>query len=379
MSYPEKRGSKTTGAWYGEVDRRKQGGERYRRKFASKAEADFYETYIRTFGKEPVTGANGELLEPTGPTFADVLVQCRAAGGPGRAKWKNERDHALAQRLDYLKERLGHLPIAGVTTSSLDAIVSDLRKRPGNKGQKLSPGTINRYLTAASAVLRFAVERKIVPTMPKVPWQEEGARRTDVLSEEMEDAVCRVLTDMGFPLDALCIRVLAETGMRLGELYSLEPAQIEDARNENAGEGPFTNSDQLAWIRLWETKTNKPRSVPISPGLARSLRAMLAGDGLPNSFRLRERFHSACEKCGYSDSLTLHTLRHTTATRWLRKTGSRDLVMKLLGHKAYATTERYVHLADDDLAQAAKKVSPRRGETVENEGSAEIVPLRKPA
>lgn len=365
MSYPEKREGKTTGRWIGEVDRRRQGGARFKQPFATKAEADLYEAHVKVHGAEPAAGSDGRAL---GPTFADVAQMCRDAGGPKKAKWKDDRDHQRMQRLEYVTGVLGHLGIAAIKTTDLDAIVKGLRGRPGRKGKKLSPGTINRYLTVASAVLRFAVDRDMREAMPKVPWQEEAGQRTHVLTETQQEAVCRVLADRGRQDSVVLIRVLAATGMRLGELYGLKPEHVEE---------PLTDGQQMAWIRVWKTKNREPRSVPIDPALARSLRALLAANALPKSFLLRRYFHQACETCGYSEELVLHSLRHTTATRWLQKGASRDQVMRLLGHKTWVTSERYTHLTDDDLAQAAIKVSPQRGDLAQNEGAAAIVPFTK--
>jgi integrase len=47
-----------------------------------------------------------------------------------------------------------------------------------------------------------------------------------------------------------------------------------------------------------------------------------------------------------------HDLRHTMATRMLRRTGNLKLVSKLLGHKDVETTARYAHVMMDDLRTA---------------------------
>jgi site-specific recombinase XerD len=47
-----------------------------------------------------------------------------------------------------------------------------------------------------------------------------------------------------------------------------------------------------------------------------------------------------------------HDLRHTFATRMLRKTQNISLVSKLLGHTNIETTSRYAHVLTSDLRDA---------------------------
>jgi len=52
------------------------------------------------------------------------------------------------------------------------------------------------------------------------------------------------------------------------------------------------------------------------------------------------------------DNFRFHDLRHTFATRMLRKTQNISLVSKLLGHTNIETTSRYAHVLTSDLRDA---------------------------
>ena len=52
------------------------------------------------------------------------------------------------------------------------------------------------------------------------------------------------------------------------------------------------------------------------------------------------------------EDFRFHDLRHTFATRLLRRTGNLKLVSKLLGHSSIETTARYAHVLDEDIADA---------------------------
>ena len=76
MPHAEKRDGKLTGFWYGEVDRRHKGGERFRRRFETKAKAEGYEAYVKATGEEPPGLAEGDI---TGRTFTSVAAGCKEA------------------------------------------------------------------------------------------------------------------------------------------------------------------------------------------------------------------------------------------------------------------------------------------------------------
>jgi integrase len=55
-----------------------------------------------------------------------------------------------------------------------------------------------------------------------------------------------------------------------------------------------------------------------------------------------------------------HDLRHTTATRLLRETKSLKLVQHALNHRDIATTARYAHVLDSEVADALQRLAESR-------------------
>lgn len=332
--YPERRKGKLTGKWIAETTII---GERHRKRFETKREGEQWADTVKVLGHAPAA-----LEAPTGPTLADVMAQMRSA--------KTGRDKTGRERAEHVADFIGRdMLIAAIDTSTLDKLVAFLKRRKGRKGT-LASGTINRYLSAISAVLTYAKERGYIAAVPVVPWQREGGKRLHWLTEEAEDAVCSDMIQRGQMGSALTCRVLTATGMRWGEFASLEVGQID-----------ITKQD--AWVRLWETKTDDPRSVPIDRDMARSLRALIAANGVPSYYTFRKDLKTALQSAGQSPDICVHSLRHTTATRLVQRGVHIAVVQKFLGHRAIQTTMRYVKVADDDLTQAAKKLSPNAGQS----------------
>lgn len=358
MASPEKRGDKLTGFWYGEVDWRRKGGERFRRRFETKREAEGYEAYVRSAGTEPVNLKDAKL---GGPTFSEWLVLARAS-----KKWKKSRDPSGAHRLTYLDGLIGHHTIPGLTTKVIDGVVDDLSKRPAQVGKgKLSDKTINRYLAAISSVVKYAREHPEEGKEPVVcnavfPWVKEKGGRIHWFSVAQEEVIVPWMMAKGWLVEAVAFRVLCATGLRWSEFESLEPHQC-----------------QPEWVLLDETKTDTPRDVPMDEGLASELKAMVTAQKLPKYGTTRTRLKEAVKACGYSPKLGLHNARHGAATRLIKRDVSLPIVQRWLGHKNINTTMKYIHVENEDLYAAMKKLSPQRGYSTENSGSGDLVQFRK--
>lgn len=337
MSYPERRKQKLTGWWYGEVETKQGATElRFRRRFQTKQEAEGYEAYVKATGQEPAGIAKGD---PAG-SFAywtDKFLE-------RNPEWAR-KDRSALQRLEWVKGHIGALDIKQVSTSTLDDLVTKLRKTGA------SNRTINRYLDAASKTLRFAHERSAIPGMPHVPrLADKGKDRTKVLSVDLENAICRWIEAHRDPRVAFVVRVLVATGFRAGELDKLQSWQVE---NESITLGKE------------QTKTDKSRTVYVDAEMATKLRAMIAAGALPNASQVYKIFKQAVKACGGDDELTVHSLRHTCATRLIEAGVDPLTAADILGHSSIQTTKRYTHIAFESIKEAMKKVHQPRGETEE--------------
>ena len=69
------------------------------------------------------------------------------------------------------------------------------------------------------------------------------------------------------------------------------------------------------------------------------------------------------QRSGIARNVRWHDLRHTCASSlvsgWWGRQWTLSEVCELLGHGSVTTTERYAHLADTVLKQAARETSPR--------------------
>lgn len=135
-----------------------------------------------------------------------------------------------------------------------------------------------------------------------------------------------------------------ETAMRLREMFTLTPAQVDLAKRT---------------VFLDRTKNGDSRQVPLSSVACERLKGF-AGfswlrDGTPEDLRrvtslLSRRFATVFDMAGCGD-LHAHDLRHEATCRLYERTTLSDVqIARITGHKDLRMLRRYASLRGSDLA-----------------------------
>jgi hypothetical protein len=367
----DQRTKKLTGKWgvdfwfkvTGEPDKRMR-----RLSFDTKASADANEAYARQTGR----WADPEDDEAAGVTFEQAAADMRAV----HPKWKRGRDPSGQKRLDWVITKVGKKPVKGVTTEDLQGIIDDLLKRPvkskRNPTGKMTGRTLNGYLTMASAVLTWSAARPktygtFVP--PVVPWQDVVKTRIHFMTQEQHALLLKYYASKGWTDEVIVARVLSASGMRWSELEGLEPHMVQLTKT--------AKGQEIGWIKLDDTKTDTPRDIPVTPQLARDLRGLLQNGYSANYDRSRKRYDGARKLYGWNPNLTMYGMRHGAAT-YLTKRGMQPAkVQQFMGHKSFSTTLGYIHVENEDLADAVSFLTPTHGLDEENAEASNVVAIGK--
>lgn len=137
------------------------------------------------------------------------------------------------------------------------------------------------------------------------------------------------------------IKIAVETGMRRNELASLTWEHV-DLKKQTA--------------HLPKTKTDVPRTVPLSIAVVKALKAFGVKDEGP-IFRLRpesmsQAFERACKPHRANIAgVRFHDLRHEAPSRLFEKGLNVMEVAAITGHKTLDMLKRYTHLRAEDLAK----------------------------
>jgi integrase/recombinase XerD len=203
---------------------------------------------------------------------------------------------------------------------------------------------INAYLKWAGAELsmsRVKQEQVILPTLTAeqisalVHWKPR--RQTE---RRLHALIC----------------TLADTGLRISEALGLTLDRVD-----------FDNL-----LLTVSGKGNKERKVPFSYELRRILwkytHSLPHRDGLMfptlsgTPFSRWDALHSfkrLCRRLGFeAPRRSLHAIRHSFASNYIRRGGSQFHLMKILGHTSLEMTRKYVDLQTQDLQEVHNRLSP---------------------
>ncbi len=243
------------------------------------------------------------------------------------------------ERIEQLTDR--HL--TDLTVGLLDGSGS-------RSGRPLSKFSVHSYIRSVNAFLAWAgKDGETVSSKAKLP--STGKRVLDVLSREeiqaLEDAAAT-------ERDKLIVRVLADTGMRLGGLLGLTLADLhQDGRTFS--------------LRVHE-KGDRERLIPVKPELYRRLRRFAdktrPDDASERIFLAQRRsprtgqyepleqsgvdqmFKTLGELAHTQKRVYPHLLRHSYATHFLRRGGNPLILQQILGHEKSGDDHRQLQPPD---------------------------------
>ncbi|TAM46261.1 MAG: site-specific integrase [Gammaproteobacteria bacterium] len=169
------------------------------------------------------------------------------------------------------------------------------------------------------------------------------------------------------------IRLALNTGCRRGELLGLEWRRVDLQRGLLYLEGDHTKSGRRRYVPLNQAARGallsrmrfRAKYCPASPWVF----AARSGKRIQS---VKTAFASACEAAGIED-FRIHDLRHTCAA-WLVSAGvPLPEVRDLLGHSTVTMTERYAHLAPENVRAAVQRLDglheSGHGEVIHNSES----------
>jgi len=232
------------------------------------------------------------------------------------------------------------------------------------KPRGCSPATTNRYVACLSSVFKHAEEMGLIQQAPRVKFRKIGKHeqhKRRFLSDRELDALLKFLDwprelcrgTNNLPEDYRFVREFViigiNTGMRLGEIRSLDPDNIE--HDENG-----------AWLVLEKTKNGDDRRVPANEAVLEALEKL---DNRPALHFREHPFYDAMRAARRAvapndKSFVFHSLRHTAASTMANDLQINTiLIARLLGHKSLKTTEGYVHVKGDAAADVGAAMGRR--------------------
>ena len=356
----------------------------------ARREAEILRGVIRD-GGDPAAERARERAIPTMRVLAERYMAEHAI--PKKKPRSADGDRRLIDC--HIVPLLGERQVSEITRADLRRFMGDvaagktaLDLKTGKRGRRLvrgGKGAANRALTLMSKMFALAEDwgyRSAVDGNPArgVERFDEsaGRQRARFLSDAQLGRLGAALAaaeaaDPRHKMPANIVRLLLMTGARMGEIVGLHREWLDLGRglarlpDSKTGAKPIVLSAP-ARLLLAELTRDGPESGYLFPGPrpARGAAAKPYG-GL-------KRFWSAVRQDAGLGDTRIHDLRHSYAGVGASGGSSLLVIGALLGHSQASTTERYAHLADDPVRQAADTIGNRIAAALGGK-PAEIVPL----
>ena len=312
-----------------EVDIRPSGrnGKRIRRKFDKKSEAVAFEKHTQ------YNHHNKDwLAKPTDKRHLSELIQIWWELKAKHEEWgKYNRG-----KVEKFAAITGNPCAFQITKTVISQYVA------ARRGEGVKPSTINRDLTCISGMFTALIEAELYhgehPIRGRKRLKEEKPETGYLTNEEITALFSRLDGD-NKKIAVLCL----STGARWGEAAKLKAEHIIHNR-----------------VTFVKTKTNKPRTVPVSAEVCKILTSVKRGFLFPNADYTLFRQVLKEVKPDLPAGQATHALRHSFATHFMINGGSIITLQRILGHARIEQTMVYAHFAPEYL-QDAVTLNPLKG------------------
>ncbi|MFV2001978.1 MAG: tyrosine-type recombinase/integrase, partial [Paracoccaceae bacterium] len=291
-------------------------------------------------GGDPAAEAQGARTAPTIGTLAEHYLSGHAI--PKKRPNSVKNDRAMLDR--FILPRLGNRKVSEIGHQDVQVLHNAMRK---------TPYQANRTLSLLSKMFELSVRwgwRADNPARGVEKFHEEKRHRwlSDGEISRLKDA----LDQHPNRLAANAIRFQLLTGARIGEVLTAKWSDLD--------------LDRGVWIKpSHHTKQKRTEHLPLS-GAALDLLLLMKEAYTRNSVYLYpgrnpdkpladlKRFWKSILAMSEIEDYRIHDNRHTHASQLVSSGVSLAIIGRLLGHTNPITTQRYAHLADEPLRQAAE-------------------------
>ena len=341
-------------------------------------------------GGDPAAERDRERAIPTMRVLAERYMAEHAI--PKKKPRSADSDRRLLEC--HIVPLLGDNRVSDITRADLRRFLNDvaagktrLDQKTGLRGRRLvrgGKGAANRCLTLLSKMFALGEDwgcrkpgdnpARGVERFDEAAGRDRARFLSDAQLARLGDALAAAeAADPRHRVPANIVRLLLLTGARMGEALGLRRERIDLVRG---------------LVRLGDSKTG-PKALVLSAPAQRLLAELLRDGpqegllfpgprpfrrGAPQPYGGLKRFWASLSQAAQLGDCRIHDLRHTHASVGVAGGSSLLIVGKLLGHSQSSTTERYSHLADDPVRQAADAIGNRIAAALTGK-SAEIVPL----
>lgn len=242
-----------------------------------------------------------------------------------------------ASRIRIISTHLGHLTLKELTADEVIGFVDERLDDVVSDTVRKELGTLSQIIKTARALWQIklpenpvTIAREILSVTRTLKPGVERIRR-------LQPKEYKLLLQHAPPSLVPIIRFAIETGMRRGELTAAKREHVKGST-----------------LHIPETKTQKPRTIPLSRAALRvkeKASAQLNGKlfGL-TADAITKAYNRACADAGIKD-LRFHDLRHEAISRFFERGLEIQEVAAISGHSDWKSLKRYTHVLPENIAK----------------------------
>ncbi|MFM2408838.1 MAG: hypothetical protein RL358_1580 [Pseudomonadota bacterium] len=322
------------GEFQWEAQVRRKGYPPQSKTFNTRSDADLW---AATTESEMGRGVFIDRSDAERNTVAEIIDRFTTEFAPHHYKMRVDKKEAWRYQCEHLKNILGKFSLAALDQK----LVAQYRD---NRLGAVGDSTVRKELFMLSKILKFA-EIECAITLPrgnpveKIRKPSESKSRDRRLNDDEWNNLAMECQKSRNTYLWSAVQLAVETGMRQGELLSLQWKMIDKKRS-------------IAFLK--DTKNGEARTVPLSPTALTVLDALpvsIGGKVIPlQRMTLFHVFQAACARAGIDD-FTWHDLRHEALSRLAERGDMTVLELAAVsGHKTLQMLKRYTHLQAEKLA-----------------------------
>lgn len=295
-----------------------------------------------------ITEKEEQIEKPKEYTFNDLFEIFMLWAKQNKKSWKI--DQSLYN--NYIKAFIGGINIKNISHADINNMLLTIKGNGKKDGKPYAPQTIKHILILTKRVFNFNIDMGNCETNPadKVKLEKfDNTRIAYLLDDEIERIFKYLDSGREWYGDVALIKFALYTGLRRGELFNLIWDNVDLENNR---------------ITLYDTKGGKNQSIILASDAAAVLQSLSRTDTyvFPSKLggkrddvkKLWSRIKLAAN---IRPNIRFHDIRHTFGTIAVSSGIGIDVVQKMMTHKDIKTTQRYAHIVDQRMKDAANTIN----------------------
>lgn len=295
-----------------------------------------------------ITEKEEQIEKPKEYTFNDLFEIFMLWAKQNKKSWKI--DQSLYN--NYIKSFIGNINIKNISHADINNMLLTIKGNGKKDGKPYAPQTIKHILILTKRVFNFNIDMGNCETNPasKVKLEKfDNTRIAYLLDDEIERIFKYIDSGKEWYGDVALIKFALYTGLRRGELFNLIWDNVDFDNNR---------------ITLYDTKGGKNQSIILASDAAAVLQSLSRTDTYVFPSKLggkRDDVKTLWSRiklaANIRPNIRFHDIRHTFGTIAVSSGIGIDVVQKMMTHKDIKTTQRYAHIVDQRMKDAANTIN----------------------